>query len=223
MTSAASPVFKPRTVVYVDGFNLYYGALKGTPYRWLDLAVFARNLLPRNDVQRVKYFTAQVKARPTDQTSAVHQQVYLRALATRPDVDVFLRQYLSHAVSLPLAAPGGGVQLHGGRVQFARVIREEEKGSDVHLATQLVHDAHVGAFEVAVVVSNDSDLAPPIALVTQRLKLPVGVANPHQKQSVQLRLLASFLRPVRTSVLAASQLPTTLTDSAGTFHKPSAW
>tara|TARA_R110002072_G_scaffold29206_4_gene92759 strand:- start:564 stop:863 length:300 start_codon:yes stop_codon:yes gene_type:complete len=27
-----------RTCVYVDGFNLYYGALKRTPYKWLDLA-----------------------------------------------------------------------------------------------------------------------------------------------------------------------------------------
>ena len=26
-----------RTRVYVDAFNLYYGALRGTPYKWLDL------------------------------------------------------------------------------------------------------------------------------------------------------------------------------------------
>jgi len=34
-----------RTYVYVDGFNLYYSALKNTPYKWLDLrALFARIL-----------------------------------------------------------------------------------------------------------------------------------------------------------------------------------
>lgn len=222
---AAAPTSgpKPRTIVYIDGFNLYYGALKGTSYRWLDLMAFARNLLPKNDVQQVKYFTARVKARPTDPTTAVHQQAYLRALATLPDVGVFLGHYLSHSVRLPLAHPAGGVQLVNGRVQFAEVVKEEEKGSDVHLATQLVHDAHRGAFDVAVVVSNDSDLVPPIALVTQTLRLPVGVANPHKKQSVQLRSVASFLRPVRAWVLAASQLPTTLTDKAGTFHKPTNW
>ena len=25
-----------RTSIYIDGFNLYYGAVKGTPYKWLD-------------------------------------------------------------------------------------------------------------------------------------------------------------------------------------------
>lgn len=27
------------TYVYVDGFNLYFGALKRTPFKWFDLAV----------------------------------------------------------------------------------------------------------------------------------------------------------------------------------------
>ena len=222
-TAAPTSGPKPCAIVYIDGFNLYYGALKGTPYRWLDLMAFARNLLPKNDVQRVKYFTARVKARPADPTTAVHQQAYLRALATLPDLEVFLGHYLSHTVSLPLADPAGGVRLVNGRVQFAQVVKEEEKGSDVHLATQLVHDAHRGAFDVALVVSNDSDLVPPIALVTQTLGLRVGVANPHKNQSVQLASAASFLRPMRPWVLARSQLPATLIDEIGTFHKPTNW
>ena len=32
-----------RTVVYVDGFNLYYGALKGTSWKWLDLVALSQN------------------------------------------------------------------------------------------------------------------------------------------------------------------------------------
>jgi hypothetical protein len=36
--------------VYIDGFNLYYGALKRTPYKWLDLALLARTLLPTDTV-----------------------------------------------------------------------------------------------------------------------------------------------------------------------------
>lgn len=55
-----------RTYVYVDAFNLYYGCLRGMPYRWLDLEALFRQLLPRNDVQRIKYFTARVGARPHD-------------------------------------------------------------------------------------------------------------------------------------------------------------
>ncbi len=52
-----------RTHVYIDGFHLYYGLLRGTPYRWLDLERFCDGLLPKNDVQKIYYFTAKVDAR----------------------------------------------------------------------------------------------------------------------------------------------------------------
>jgi hypothetical protein len=45
------------TNVYVDGFNLYYGCLKGTPYKWLDLGALCQVLLPPNKIQRIRYFT----------------------------------------------------------------------------------------------------------------------------------------------------------------------
>ncbi|MEW5928357.1 MAG: NYN domain-containing protein [Gemmatimonadota bacterium] len=223
-----SPPPKRKTWVYVDGFNLYYGALKGTAYRWLDLAAFCRVLLPKNDVQRIKYFTARVVPRPTKPDTAVRQQTYLRALATLPEVEIHFGHYLSHPARLPLAAPGGGVLTVGGRTQFAEVVREEEKGSDVNLAAHLMHDAHRGMFDVAVVISNDSDLVTPIALVTQDLGLPVGVANPHaenpkSRQSVQLKRAASFLKPVRASALKKCQFAPILTDTAGTFHRPTRW
>lgn len=47
-----------KTIVYVDGFNLYYGCLKGTAHKWLDLAQLCRHVLPRNEVTRIKYFRA---------------------------------------------------------------------------------------------------------------------------------------------------------------------
>ena len=55
-----------RTNVYIDGFNLYYGCLKGTPYRWLDLRKHCELLLPKHQIQRIRYFTAMVTARPQD-------------------------------------------------------------------------------------------------------------------------------------------------------------
>jgi len=73
-----------KTYVYVDGFNLYYGALKGTPYRWLDLAELCRLMLPPNDVQRIRYYTARVGVRAGDPDQPVRQQAYLRALGTLP-------------------------------------------------------------------------------------------------------------------------------------------
>ena len=67
------------THVYIDGFNLYYGCLKRTPHRWLDLQAFCERMLPKDDVTKVRYFTALVSARPHDPHGPVRQQVYLRA------------------------------------------------------------------------------------------------------------------------------------------------
>lgn len=214
--------------MYVDGFNLYYGALKRTPHRWLDIGAFCRLLLPKNDVQKVRYFTARVRPLPGKPDCDVRQQAYLRALQTLPHVELHFGHFLSHPVSLPLATPDGRAVMAGGKPRFATVLKAEEKGSDVNLAAHLVHDAHCGAFQVAVVISNDSDLAAPIELVTRDLGLPVGVANPHaenprSRQSVQLRQAASFLKPVRQAALRKCQFPPVLTDAAGTFHKPLTW
>lgn len=55
-----------KTWVYVDAFNLYYGALKGTPYKWLDLQALCRVMIPRNTVIGIKYFTARVQPRVND-------------------------------------------------------------------------------------------------------------------------------------------------------------
>lgn len=56
-----------RAMVYVDGFNLYYGCLKDSPNRWLDLDALCRRML-RDDAEIVgiKYFTAKVKPRVTN-------------------------------------------------------------------------------------------------------------------------------------------------------------
>ena len=77
---AYSPVM-PIANVYVDGFNLYFGALRNTPYRWLNIVELSRRLL-RDEVtlNRVRYFTARVVSRPDDPTAAERQETYLRAL-----------------------------------------------------------------------------------------------------------------------------------------------
>ena len=67
------------------------------------------------------------------------------------------------------------------------VDKTEEKGSDVNLASHLLRDAFLKQFEVAVLISNDSDLAEPVRIVAQELKFAVGIINPHQYHSKELR------------------------------------
>lgn len=70
-----------RTIVYVDGFNLYYGAVKGTPYKWLDLGALFRSLLSaQNHITAIRYYTAIVSPRPNDPSIPIRQMAYLNAI-----------------------------------------------------------------------------------------------------------------------------------------------
>ena len=208
----------PRTYVYIDGFNLYYEAVKGTTLKWLDVRRLCELLLQGHRIDRVKYFTARVSARSDDPDKPTRQQIYLRALRTLPDLEIIYGSFLSHDVPMPLAEPAPG----GPR--FAKVIKTEEKGSDMNIAAHLIHDAHQGLFDAAVLITNDSDLTEPIKIVRRELGLQVGILNPHEQTPSQMLLKhASFVKQIRHGVLAASPFPDLLKDRQGTFHKPKAW
>lgn len=212
-----------RTNIYVDGFNLYYGALKGEPFRWLDLEMLSRRLLqPSDSIGQIRYFTARVSATDEDPEAAIRQQQYLRALGTLASVQVHFGLFLTSERTMP-AADGSGL---------VRVLKTEEKGSDVNLATHLLLDACRGDFELALVISNDSDLAEPVRKVQEEFGLSVGVALPlvraNRHPSKLLIQAATFVRRMRNRpssrrVLQESQFPATLTDSGGEFRKPEGW
>ena len=207
-----------RTNVYVDGFNLYYGALRRTPYKWLDVARLASLLLPaRCHVHRIRYYTARVSGRPGNPSAPRRQEIYLRALRTIPDLTIAYGHFLASEVSMPLARP------HPGGPTTVRVIKTEEKGSDVNLASQLLLDAFRGDCEVAFVISNDSDLLEPIRIVRREFGLQVGIGCPHDRPSLVLVRAADFIRPIRAGVLRVSQFPPTLSDEYGTITKPASW
>lgn len=205
-----------KTNVYVDGFNLYYGAVRGTPYKWLDLHKLCTLLFPRNDIHRIRYFTALVKSNTNDPQKTQRQETFIRALETLPNLTVHYGSFLSSTVRMPMAHPQPGRR-------SALVVKMEEKGSDVNLASLLLMDGFRGDYEAAVVLSNDSDLVLPIRIVTEELKLPVGLLNPHERFSTELTKVATFRKQIRKGVLAASQLPGTLTDRHGTIRKPPDW
>lgn len=207
-----------RLNIYVDGFNLYYGCLQGTPYRWLDIDALAHRLFPRDQIIRIRYFTALVQARPGgDPTEPQRQQAYLRALKTIPHLTVHLGHFLSHPNRMALAHPTPG----GPRT--VEVIKTEEKGSDVNLATYLLLDAFQKDCQTAAVVSNDSDLREPINVVRTVLGVPVGVVNPHPPAKRSRALHATFFKQIRPSTLRNSQFPTVIRDVKGSITKPAEW
>ena len=204
-----------KIYVYVDGFNLYYGSLRGTEYKWLDIQKLSQFLFPSHTIVKIKYFTAPVKIRQndTDHDKPNRQQMYSRALQTITELEVIKGAFLTHVVSMKKADGTG----------YASVIKTEEKGTDVNIASHLINDGYKGLYEMAVVISNDSDLVEPIKIVTQELHLPVIVVSPFEKNTIELKKIASSVRQIRKGLLAASQFPDTLNDEAGEFRKPGAW
>jgi NYN domain len=206
-----------RANVYVDGFSLYYAALKGTPYKWLNLWRLSRFLLPRDRIHRIRYFTTLPSLFPWDQSRGQPHLTYVRALKTLPGMSVHYGSFRVGGERLPDSGRPDSEREH--------VIVREEKGSDVNLASMLLLDGFRGDYEVAVVISTDSDLALPMRLVRTRLQLPVGLLKPGKRRSFANELVraATFYKPIRKGVLAASQLPVQLRDAHGTITKPSAW
>lgn len=205
------------TIVYVDAFNLYYGALKGTRSKWLDLDALCQRLLPRDQITKIRYFTARVSARPGDPQQPQRQLTYMRALGTIQHLSVHLGHYLTHTTRMRLANP-----TQGGPTTV-EVIKTEEKGSDVNIATYLMLDACHGNCDTAVVISNDSDLKETVALARSEFGLNVGIVNPHPPAKRSRALRPTFFKQLRPSVLAACQFPTVLKDGRGTFRKPASW
>lgn len=206
-----------RTFVYVDGFNLYYGALRGTPWRWLDpVALFRKVLQPRHEIVAVKYFTARVSGTPGDPSKPQRQDIWLRAVRHfRPETEVYFGHFLSHTVRMPLARPAKNRR-------SAEVVRTEEKGSDVNLAVHLLNDGWLDRYDCAVVASNDSDIAEAMRLVRQYCGKRIGLVTPGTRApSRQLLAHADFARRIRTGALRRSQLPDPIPGT--NIRKPANW
>ncbi len=206
-----------KTYVYVDGFNLYYGAVRGTAFKWLDINKLCSLLLPKNRIAKIKYFTARVTGRPDDPGQPTRQQTFLRALRTLPNLEIVFGHFLTNEVFMLRADSPPGAR------KYVKVLKTEEKGSDVNLATHLLRDGFRGEYEAAVLITNDSDLLEPVRIVRHELGLVVGILNPHERASRVLARHASFIKPIRPGALKASQFPPQLRDSTGVISKPPAW
>src|ERR1700749_2803716 len=195
----------PKASVYIDGFNLYYGSVRNSPFKWLQLGALCRRMLPNDTIQSIEYFTAVVSARPQDPDMPVRQQIYLRALKTIQNLKIVHGHFLTHPCRMVLTGSNPA--------QKVWVDKTEEKGSDVNIASHLLRDGFKGVYEVAIVVTNDSDLVEPVRIVRRELAPPVGILNPHKHHSAGLRAEATFMKRIRQSDVAICQFPATMADA----------
>jgi len=217
-----------RTDIYIDGFNLYYGAVFRTPYKWLDVDALCRKLFPRITINKIRYFTADIKGLPHDTRGPFRQQTYLRALRTISNLTIEKGHFVAWPRLMPQYPLAYTDSTHPPQrpPQKVQVQKREEKGSDVNLATYLLLDCFNNDFDRAIVVSNDSDLALPIKIVVTHFRKLIVVVNPHRRVRINtelIRVSSSQVRKINKKVLAQCQFPLTLTDSKGTFTKPATW
>lgn len=210
-----------KTNFYIDGFNLYYLALKGTPFKWLDLYALCQALAPNHQVNRIRYFTSLVKARPGNLQQPIRQATYLRALDTISILAIHYGQFRDRQIFRPL------VTRIPNYPRIVEIWNTEEKGTDVNLASHLLMDGFDGSYEQAIVISNDADLALPIQMVRDRLRLPAGIVNPNLDPRAstpkELTDSATFIRRLRPATLRNCQFPPQLQDSTGIITKPAGW
>jgi hypothetical protein len=209
------------TFVYVDGFNLYNRAVKNSPYKWLDLYALAkRKLDPSNDIAQIRYFTSWVSGRG-DAFRTQRQQTYLRALkaATPCAISFHFGHFLSRPILRPLVKDD-----KNDPACYVCVDDTREKGSDVNLASNLIWDGAQSAYDLAVVISKDTDLVEPIRIVRDKIKRKVGVLCPDETLSEPLQKAASFFLHIHHYDYAACQFPDRLnTHYNKLIRKPEGW
>jgi hypothetical protein len=141
-----------RSIIYVDGFNLYYGAVRGTPHKWLDLEKYFRFVRKDDEIIAIRYFTAMVQG-----PGRLRQREYLRALATLPLVTVYEGRFKKKKFKCRVTSC-----THDGDRRYPGF---EEKRTDVSIAVEMMRDAFHDECDTFVVVSGDADLVPAVSAI----------------------------------------------------------
>jgi hypothetical protein len=215
-----------RTIVYIDGFNLYYGVFKTVQcsrYKWLDLDAYFTQLLPAHNITAIKYCSALVNGK-RDPGAHSRQREYWRALRTLRLTRIIEGRFKDKSVkcNVPTCAiPRGPQRLFS---------IPEEKRTDVNLALEILDDAHRGLADAIVVVSGDSDLVPALQKIRDdfpQIEVSVYVPaafNRIRGKAPELRALAHRPRNFDTFLLARAQLPANiLLPDGSTITKPATW
>lgn len=240
MAEANSENASQRTAVYIDGYNLYYGRLRGSPHKWLDLVRLIENILADRDqnerLEKVKLFTAYALANfaTHGQDSVEAQSAYHRALKAMHG-DRFEAIYGKHSYDrdgalLPTFVLGQAYD----RTQRSRVWKLEEEKTDVNLAITMYRDACKGSFDRIILVSNDSDAEPALQAIREDFpQIVVGVVMPirptaadnvHRRASGSLANLAHWvIKQLTDAQLFEAHLPTTVPTKKKPIRKPAHW
>lgn len=222
-----------RTNIYVDGYNLFYGCLKHSRHKWLDLRQLLFNRIVREQtpaatLNRIKYYTSDTKSKVATrgEQSRHAQERYHRALEAYTDeLDIIKGFYsLTRANLLAYEEPPD-------KTNRRQVWRLEEKQTDVNIALDSYRDAARGHVDQVVFVSNDSDLEPALKAIQHdfgdRVKIGVILPRSDPKRPLSRSLMKQShwtRRYIRNEELGESHLPRVIVrNRSKDIVKPDYW
>lgn len=233
-----------RTRVYIDGYNLYYGCLKGTAFKWLDLlALFEKRIIPSALLEHngkplasellpvaVKFFTAKIIEKAAKAPDSVASQAHYHSALRKfhqGRVEV-IEGYYSLIESKAKIVDAEAPRKWPRDCSEILVWKLEEKQSDVNLALQLYHDAMSGQIDHAIVATNDTDIAPALAMLRKHTLVKIGLVIPtRNRQRVPNAALQEHVHWCRRSInddeLRATQLPRVIVGGRQPTLKPDTW
>ncbi len=214
---------KKRVIAYIDGFNLYFGLRSRgmRPHFWLNPVALVGSLLrPEQQLAVVKYFTARLSGghgtmplpeRQRREAKRARQAMYLEALGTLEGLEIHYGHFLEKAQRCGSCG--------------ARWMRPEEKKTDVLIASHMLTDAFEGACDQSLLISGDSDLAPPIGIIRKRFASHrVVVAFPPGRYAAELQRCANAYFEIGEAKVRRAQLPAIVVSARGhQLQRPAEW
>lgn len=200
-----------RVIVYIDGFNFYFGIIaKGwRKYLWLDLHKFASSLLlPNQDLVRTKYFTSRI-SKPFSKQK--RQSIFLDALSSLPQLSIFYGRYQADIRTCENCG-------------FTSFVSSEKK-TDVNIATELMVDAFQDNFDTAILVTADADLTGPVVAIRKLFpQKKVIIAFPPERHSYELKNVASGAYHIGEEKFSESLFPDEVVTKSGfVLKRPDKW
>lgn len=199
-----------KTNFYIDGFNLYYGMMNAgfTHCKWLDIHLLANAIKhSSHDINKVKYFTSRINKNAEKRK---RQNTYIDALQTK-GVDVIFGEFRTNWI--------GCKNCSGGWYD------SKEKKTDVNIAVNVLRDAFKDDFDVAIIISGDSDLVPPVIAVRELFpNKEVRIAFPPTHESNDLKKASNGSFTIGRHKLESALFPNIVNDKYGnSFIKPIQW
>ena len=199
-----------RVNFYIDGFNLFLGMIDAgyNHCKWLDIHLLAQTLKhSTHSVTTVKYFTSRINNNASKQK---RQSAYLDALGTL-DIKIIYGEFRTNWMNCKICGQGW--------------YESKEKKTDVNIATHMIKDAFKNEYDVAILISGDSDLVPPVTAIKELYPdKEIRIAFPPNRESNELKKVADGSFKIGVQKLEASQLPKTIVNKYGDkIVKPVEW